>query len=166
MKPHSRMKLVARMPCSMFNLHLTLRSELNKMESIKLNVVKADDNMIVTSVSGNRKHVVDNSFSNCSCSVWGNYGLPCRHIFVCRKNESKDLYDETLVDAKWRRDLVLNDFVRSESVLDSPVRAQLKTKRKIPSKMSSVDKSLKASELFKRNGIILSCQHVVKQIFW
>ena len=135
------------------------------MESIKLNVVKADDNMIVTSVSGNRKHVVDNSFSNCSCSVWGNYGLPCRHIFVCRKNESKDLYDETLVDAKWRRDLVLNDFVRSESVLDSPVRAQLKTKRKIPSKMSSVDKSLKASELFKRNGIILSCQHVVKQIF-
>ena len=59
-----------------------IRSELNKMESIKHNVVKADDNMIVTSVSGNRKHVVDNSFSNCSCSVWGNYGLPCRHIFV------------------------------------------------------------------------------------
>ena len=131
------------------------------MESIKHNVVKADDNMIVTSVSGNRKHVVDNSFSNYSCSVWGNYGLPCRHIFVCRKNESKDLYDETLVDAKWRRDLALNDCVRSESVLDSPVRTQLKTQRKIPSKMSSVDKYLKASELFKRNGIILSCQHVV-----
>ena len=116
-------------------------------------------------VSGNRKHVVDNSFSNCSCSAWGNYGLPCRHIFVCRKNESKDLYDETLVDAKWRMDLALNDCVRSESVLDSPVRAQLKTKRKIPSKMSSVDKYLKASELFKRNRIILSCQHVVEQIF-
>ena len=69
------------------------------------------------------------------------------------------------MDAKWRMDLALNDCVRSESVLDSPVRAQLKTKRKIPSKMSSVDKYLKASELFKRNGIILSCQHVVKQIF-
>ena len=84
---------------------------------------------------------------------------------ICRKNESKDLYDETLVDAKWRRDLALNDCVHSESVLDSPVRAQLKIQRKIPSKMSSVDKYLKASELFKRNCIILSCQHVVKQIF-
>ena len=78
--------------------------------------------------------MVDNSFSNCSCSVWGNDGLPCRHILFSRKNESKYLYDETLVDAKWRRDLALNDCVRSESVLDSPVRAQLKTK-KIPSKM-------------------------------
>ena len=52
-----------------------IRSELNKMKSIKHNVVKADDNIIITSVSDNRKHVVDNSFSNCSCSVWGNYGL-------------------------------------------------------------------------------------------
>ena len=123
-----------------------------------LTVVKADDiNIIVTSDSeGNRKHVVDNSFSNCSCSVWGNYGLPCRHIFVCRKNESKDLYDETLVDAKCKRDLALNNCIRSESVLDSPVRAQLKTKRKIPSKMSSVDKYLKASEFFKEMASFLS----------
>ena len=102
-----------------------IRSELNKMESIKHNVEKADDNIIVTTVSDNRKHVVDNSFSNCSCSVWGNYGLPCRHIFVCRKYEGKYLYDETLVDAKWRRDLAINDCASSESVLDSPVRAQL-----------------------------------------
>ena len=69
------------------------------MESIKHNVEKADDNIIVTSVSDNKRYVVDKSFNNCSCSVWGNYGLLCRHIFVCRKNESKDLYDETLVEA-------------------------------------------------------------------
>ena len=80
------------MPCSVFNLHLTLYVQnfiLNKMESIKYNVEKADDDIIVTSVSDNRKHAVDNSFSNCSCSVWENYGLSCTHIFVCRKNESK-----------------------------------------------------------------------------
>ena len=133
-----------------------IRSELNKMESIKHNVVKADDNIIVTLVSDNRKHVVDNSFSNCSCSVWGNYGLPCRHIFVCRKNESKNLYDETLVDAMWRKDLALNDCVRSESVLYSPVRTQLKTKRKIQSKISSVDEYLKAYEFFKEMASFLS----------
>ena len=126
------------------------------MKSIKHNVVKADDNIIVTLVSDNRKHVVDNSFSNCPRSVWGNYGLPCRHIFVCRKNESKNLYDETLVDAKWRKDLALNDCVRSEIILYSPVRAQLKTKRKIPSKMSSVDKYLKAYEFFKEMASFLS----------
>ena len=40
------------------------------MESTKHNVVKTDDNIIVASVSDNRKHVVDYSFSNCSCSVW------------------------------------------------------------------------------------------------
>ena len=106
-------------------------------------------------MSDNRNHEVDNSFSNCSYSVWGNYGIPCRHIFVCRKNESKNLYDETLVDAKWRRDLALNDCVRSESVLESPVRAPLKTK-KIQSKMSSVDKYLKASKFFKEMASFLS----------
>ena len=59
------------------------------MESIKHNVEKADDNIIVISVSDNRKHVVDNRFSNCSSSVWGNYVLPYRHIFVCRKMRAK-----------------------------------------------------------------------------
>ena len=77
------------------------------------------------------------------------WSLTHSHVFVCRKNESKDLYDETLVDAKWRRDLALNDCVHLESVLDSPVRAQLKTKRKIPSKIASVYKYLKVSEVFK-----------------
>ena len=56
----------------------------------------------------------------------------------------------------WRKDLALNDCVRSESVLYSPVRAQLKTKRKIPSKMSSVDKYLKAYEFFKEMASFLS----------
>ena len=45
------------------------------------------------------------------------------------------------------KDVALNDCVHSESVLDSPVRAQLKTKRKIPSKMYSVDKYLKTVNL-------------------
>ena len=121
------------------------------MESIKHNVEIADDNIIVTSVSDNRKHVVDNSFSNCSCSVWGNYGLPCRHIFVCRKNESKDLYDETLVYAKWRRDLgTLRDCSRQSSESSD------ENKQKIPSKMSSVDKYLKPSEFFKEIASFLS----------
>ena len=54
-----------------------IRLELNKVESIKNNiqVEKADNNMIVTSVSDNRKHTVDEKLSNCSCSIWGNYGL-------------------------------------------------------------------------------------------
>ena len=34
------------------------------------------------------------------------------------------------MDVMWRRDLALNDCVRSESVLDSPARAQLKIKKK------------------------------------
>ena len=50
------------------------------------------------------------------------------------------------------RDVALNDCVHSESVLDSPVRAQLKTKRK----MHSVDKYLKTSELFKEMALFLS----------
>ena len=55
--PHSRRRiLVTSMPCSVFNLHFDIPSELNKMKSIKHNVEKADDNIIVTSVS-------DNSFS-------------------------------------------------------------------------------------------------------
>ena len=82
-------------------------------------------------------------------SVGKQWSLMHSHIFVCRKNESKNPYDETLVDAKWRRDLALNDCVHSDSALDSPVRAQLKTKRKIPSKMASVDKYLKVYEVFK-----------------
>ena len=77
------------------------------------------------------------------------WSLMYSHMFVCRKNESKDLYDETLLDVKRRRDLALNDCVHLESVLDSPVRAQLKTKRKIPSKIASVDRYLKVSEVFK-----------------
>ena len=59
-----------------------IRSELNKMESIKYNVEKADDDIIVTSVSDNRKHVVDNSFSNCSISAWENYGLSRTRMYL------------------------------------------------------------------------------------
>ena len=59
-----------------------IRSGLNKVESIKHNIEKADNNMIVTSVSDNRKHTVDEKLSSCSCSIWGNYRLPCRH-YLC-----------------------------------------------------------------------------------
>ena len=59
-------------------------------------------------MSDNRKHVVDNRL--CSVTVHVQYGETMdfhadTYLFV-GKNESKDLYDEKLVDA-------LNDCVRS-----------------------------------------------------
>ena len=133
-----------------------VRAELNKVESIKDSIEKVGDRIVVTSVSDNREHSVDPALSSCSCSVWGNYGLPCRHIFVCRKNDGIDLYDETLADSKWKRTVALNDCLPSESLLNSPVSIQKKTPKKKIEKMSSVEKYLKATEFLKEMASFLS----------
>lgn len=133
-----------------------IRSELNKVESIKYHVEKVDSCMEVTSVSDNRKHSVDEQFSSCSCSIWSNYILPCRHIFVCRKSKSIDMYDESLVDPKWKKSVVLNDSLPSAYVACSPRSVQLKTTKKSQNKMTSVEKFLKASEFLKEFASFLS----------
>ena len=133
-----------------------IRTGLIKVESIKHSVEKVGDMMCVTSVSDNRKHSVDSALSSCSCSVWGNYGLPCRHIFVCRKKDGIDLYDETLVDSKWKRSVALNNCLPPNSLLNSPVSIQKKKPKKKIEKMSSVEKYLKATEFLKEIASFLS----------
>ena len=47
---------------------------------------------------------VSKSMTECSCLTYCNFGLPCRHIFACRKQFRSTVYDETLIPDRWRKE--------------------------------------------------------------
>ena len=52
---------------------------------------------------------VTKSMSECSCLTFCNFGLPCRHIFACRKQFKNTVYDETLIPDRWRKEFEKQD---------------------------------------------------------
>ena len=40
----------------------------------------------------------------CDCTIFLNFGLPCRHIFLCREKQNHDIYDEVLIPNRRRKE--------------------------------------------------------------
>ena len=42
--------------------------------------------------------------NTCDCTIFLNFGLPCRHIFLCREKQNHDIYDEVLIPNRWGKE--------------------------------------------------------------
>ncbi|XP_065676140.1 uncharacterized protein LOC136092259 [Hydra vulgaris] len=69
------------------------------------------------------QYIISNDFTDCTCSFFMNFQLPCWHIFCARDFRNMPLFDNELemtLPLRWKKTEVLKDFVRSDhfSTLD------------------------------------------------
>ena len=134
-----------------------IRSELIKVYSTKHELSKGEDSVTIASVSDGKEYQVCENLTTCSCTINSNYGVPCRHIFVGRKEAGLDLYDESLVNQKWKKSQVFECTVSGQSdVPNSPSVVQRKKTDNGKDRLSPIEKYLKAQEFLKEMASYLS----------
>ena len=80
---------------------------------------------------------VTKSMSECSCLTFCNFGLPCRHIFACRKQFKNTVYDETLIPDRWRKEFEKQDNDKPVFIVQTSTLVN-----KTPSKKHNMPKSV------------------------
>ena len=134
-----------------------IRSELIKVCSIQHEVRDGENSVTIVSAPDAKEYHVSDNLTSCSCTINCNYGVPCRHIFVGRKEAGVDLYEESLVDQKWKRCKVSSGTVSTQSVApNSPNVVQRKKKETGKDRLTPIEKYLKASEFFKEMASFMS----------
>ena len=64
--------------------------------------IMVNSGSFVVSCSG-VSHIVDQGVLDCSCSFRKQYALPCQHLFAVRQGLKRDLFEEKMVDERWRK---------------------------------------------------------------
>ena len=138
-----------------------IRGELIKVYSIQHEVNKAEDRLTVTSVSDGKACEVGQDLKTCSCIINTNYCLPCRHIFVSRKDADVDLFDETLVHEKWKKKSFCDKISSTESAATKSPSIMRQKKESQQDRMSPIEKYLKALDFLKEMASFLStCREI------
>ena len=83
-----------------------VNDEYRMLDSINFEAEEENDSYTVKyNVKGSSFSIsVSKSMNDCSCLTFCNFGLPCRHIFACRKQFKNDVYDEKLIPDRWRKE--------------------------------------------------------------
>ena len=79
-----------------------VNDEFGKYKNTKFEFNETQENYIIQYKSS--CHTVSKCENKCDCLVFLNFGLPCRHIFLCREKQNYDIYDELLVPNRWRKE--------------------------------------------------------------
>ena len=83
-----------------------LNDEYRILESIKFEILEENEAYSV------KYRIKDSSFDvsvsksmdECSCLCFSNFGLPCRHIFACRRKFKDTIFEEELIPNRWRKE--------------------------------------------------------------
>ena len=88
-----------------------VNDEYRMLDSMKFETEKENESYKVKyMVKGSSFDIsVSKSMDECSCLTFCNFGLPCRHIFACRKQFKSTVYDESLIPDRWREEFEKQD---------------------------------------------------------
>ena len=88
-----------------------VNDEYRILDSMKFETEKENESYKVKyMVKGSSFDIsVSKSMDECSCLTFCNFGLPCRHIFACRKQFKSTVYDESLIPDRWRKEFEKQD---------------------------------------------------------
>lgn len=90
---------------------------------------------------------VSKSMNECSCLTFCNFGLPCRHIFACRKHFRNTVYDETLIPDRWRKEFEKQDSTEPVFIVQTSTIVNKSSLKKQHQPKSVIEKFNKAYDL-------------------
>lgn len=89
-----------------------IKIELSQYLNIEITTDIENKDIIETISDGQSIHFSKNS---CSCRFFKSMGLPCRHIFYFKNFLKEDLFDELLVNYRWKKSYAKEMFISDES---------------------------------------------------
>ena len=81
-----------------------VNDELRILESVKFEIIEESDETysVIYKIKDSTFNVsVAKSMNDCTCLCFSNFGLPCRHIFACRKKYIGTIFEENLIPNRW-----------------------------------------------------------------
>ncbi|CAG5075431.1 Protein of unknown function, partial [Cotesia congregata] len=121
-----------------------IKKELEKMHKLELIY---NENLNVYQQNLTPTGIISTTSSSCDCLERTSMILPCRHIFMVRKIENKNLFEESLCDKRWTSDYYYNtqrvfSTVQEEILIPEPVITSTQYKQKVLSENEKYKKSL------------------------
>ena len=90
------------------------------------------------------------TLDECNCLYFSNFGLPCRHIFACRKKENIKVFDQNFISKRWQK-----EFANIEPTLTS--QTSVTVNKGVKSKTRSVTEKIdSANEICRDIATFLS----------
>ena len=97
-----------------------VNDELRILESVKFEIIEESDETysVIYKIKDSTFNVsVAKSMNDCTCLCFSNFGLPCRHIFACRKKYIGTIFDENLIPNRWRKEFEKQDDLEELSTV-------------------------------------------------
>ena len=120
-----------------------VNDEFRQGTNTDFSITESDEAYTVKSLSS--EYTVSKKLDECTCLCFSNFGLPCRHIFVCRREKTVSVFDESLIPKRWVKEFEKPDNNEQPVGQASVTVAKRKDKRTKPK--SVIEKYNKASEI-------------------
>ena len=85
--------------------------------------------------------------NECTCVTFCNFGLPCRHIFACRKKIKDTVYDESLIPDRWRKEFEKQEGTEPVHVVQTSTIVNRRSTKQSLQPKSVIEKFNKAYDL-------------------